>query len=652
MLSQKIFGGDSAEYVTTLVNWGISHPPGYPLYTFLGNILVRVFSFVNIYSAISLLSFLPTIFSCLLIYKINRLLFKSKTISLFSAIFFFSLLPVWLYSLVPEVFALAVFLITFQFYLLLKLNQDSSLLKKNKINLLYLLFFTLGLSFVHHHLFIFFLPSFFYLIFKTIELKRLVWEKKYHLLIWLLFPLLFYLYLPIVSFLTDNISIEDNTTLSGILKTIIRAPYGTFKAYVWGQENFLNRIFDAFAPLFFIFHDFKPLGFIFILLGFFYLFKTKRIIFNFFFINITFLIFFFFYTNFYLNVDFTVATFERFVIFLYAVIIFPFAGGIIFLEKNLPKILLKYTQKKIILNLARAFFLILIFFLLMQNLIKNYPLIAYVIKTDVFENYGKDILRTPEKESLLILTADNSFFISNHFAQIQQIRKDLAIITLGYLSRKHIREKLAKKYPHLLFSTKDPNDLEEFFLKNHQKGIPIFADRPLTDDFWLPYGLLWKYYPNENDAKIAKTKLLDINLKLWVNGYQVPKIDSQYQNILYLNDVSFQYSQQLMEFIELIYSENKNHQVNRVLSLHFVNFKNDKYFIRRLLYLKLRENECDQYTQLVATFLQKERKTKALDYLLLSQYFKQCKNDHKKSQYFYDKFLKFRKKEDVAVEKL
>src|SRR5664280_1156469 len=40
--AQGIIGGDSGDLVTAVTTFGVPHPPGYPLYTFLGWILSHI----------------------------------------------------------------------------------------------------------------------------------------------------------------------------------------------------------------------------------------------------------------------------------------------------------------------------------------------------------------------------------------------------------------------------------------------------------------------------------------------------------------------------------------------------------------------------------------------------------------------------------
>ena len=148
--TQTIFGGDAGDLVTASYVRGIPHPPGYPLYTFMGWWLTKI-PVSTVAWRVSLLSSVPMA----MVWGIFFLILRKLKIEVWSCLITtfalgFSYL-FWLYALVPEVFALHLFFSSVIFYLLLNYYQTG------RLKFLYWSMFFFGLSLTHHHTILFLL---------------------------------------------------------------------------------------------------------------------------------------------------------------------------------------------------------------------------------------------------------------------------------------------------------------------------------------------------------------------------------------------------------------------------------------------------------------------------------------------------------------
>lgn len=633
-LSQRIFAGDAAEYATTNVTWGIPHPPGYPFYSLLANIINYLLPIKNIYVKSSLLSAIPITLSSFILLELFLKLKIHYFISFLSVMFFITLFPVWLYSIFPEVFSLASFLIFAQIFLLISIKE-----KQHK-GFLYLFFLTIGLSFSHHHFFVFFLLSYLYLILTSKKLKIFFKKNFFTSLNFFFMGLSFYLYPIIVSYLNKTVSIEDVKSVSGFMSLFFRSVYGTFKAYAYAPSIFSNRIFDFFAVYIFVLHDFKPAGFIFIILGIMYLLIQQKQLFRFFTIQLFLVNFFFFYANYFLRNNFSAATFERFLIFFYLILIIFFTYGVYFSFKILKKIIKKLTNKVILLKVSYFVLYLIMLFLIFFNIRVYLPLIKYVKTQNLFENYGRDLLINLPKKSILFAISDNSSFLTKHYQTIFHLRKDILVLTPFYLERNHLRNYIKEKYPDVFLPNINKSDWLREFLRKNSQNYQIFSIEPYNIDYWSPYGLVWRYYSDKKKEKQDEKDLILINKKLW-QSYQIPKIETKYKNILFVDNLQDVYVRSFSYFIDYLLKLSKDDEAKTFLDNYFSYFKNNKNYLEKYLTINLKNKNCSSNTKNAVFYLKKNLfNFNDNIYLLFGVYYDYCENDQKIANKYYERYLK------------
>ena len=143
--SVSIYGGDAGDLVTAAYVGGIAHPPGYPLYSLLGFIASHI-PFGTVAWRVGLLSSTAAAGTLYMVYLIMNRLTRSRLISFISGALLASNYLLWLYGVVPEVFALHLLLISISMYVSVLYYF------RPQIKYLYYLVFILALGISHHHL--------------------------------------------------------------------------------------------------------------------------------------------------------------------------------------------------------------------------------------------------------------------------------------------------------------------------------------------------------------------------------------------------------------------------------------------------------------------------------------------------------------------
>jgi 4-amino-4-deoxy-L-arabinose transferase-like glycosyltransferase len=232
--SGSVYGGDSGDLISAATVGSFSHPPGYPLYSFLGWLIIKL-PFYTPAWRMAWLSSVPSALALTILYRILKLFFPKK-IALSSTLTAAFIYPVFLYSCVTEVFSLNSFFVVWLFYLVCLWSRT----KKPKY--LYWLGLGLGLSLSHHLTVLFSLPALCYLILPSKRsLKKGQLIRTGGLIAVGLLP---YLYFPI-STLFINRSLffwGDGTTLRGFWQIITRQIYGPFTAYTGIANSPLPRL--------------------------------------------------------------------------------------------------------------------------------------------------------------------------------------------------------------------------------------------------------------------------------------------------------------------------------------------------------------------------------------------------------------------------
>jgi len=314
--SKSIHGGDGGDLVTAAWLWGVPHAPGYPLYTLIAGILVHLLPFYTPAWRVSLISSFSSAAALSFFWLLLKKLTKKNWLSFLGTLTLAFVYPFWLYSEVPEVFALNNFFVIVLLYLGLQMLEKYSFKKLVLVSLIF------GLGVSHHHTLALLVPSFIY-IFKRKKIKqKLSLRKTVVLASFFLLGTIFYLYPPLACKKAPLVCWDNPTNLKNFIRLITRADYGTFKIAVKASENFSNRFY--FYPLFIKFLNFD-FGYIVVFLSFLgvlaKILKRQKKDFFFLFLNLFISLFFLFYANIHLVNELTIGIFERFLLIPYILVV-------------------------------------------------------------------------------------------------------------------------------------------------------------------------------------------------------------------------------------------------------------------------------------------------------------------------------------------
>lgn len=263
-------GGDSGELLAEACQLGVAHPPGYPLFVYFAKASMMLFKSLDgspayrVNLACSILGALTASMlyynSVRLIYRVNRYMDKLfvRIISASVAIAFAFSPEIWLYSVGAEVFSLNNFMIATLLTLLVSFadalhyaaveNEDETLFNKALKSIRWrvaLSAFVCGIAMCNQHTSILLILPMALLVFYA-HLPFLSVRSSILYLFAGLLGLSLYLHMPLAhKYWRGPGSWGDTTTLSGFIRHLLRADYGTFRllAREGVTENFLERTF-------------------------------------------------------------------------------------------------------------------------------------------------------------------------------------------------------------------------------------------------------------------------------------------------------------------------------------------------------------------------------------------------------------------------
>lgn len=193
-LAPTVTGEDSGELIAAAFGKGIAHPPGYPLWTMLAALAIKVFYFGSVAFKVNLLSAVLSSLAAVILCRTMRRFFAIKSIvAVLGSISFACGRQLWSQSVIAEVYTLHVLLVCSIIYFALEWNESG----RNRY--LYILSLLIGLLFSNHHLAVLIVPLLFILVLVR-KPKVLIKPKIIVLcLLFLALGLLPYIYMPLAA---------------------------------------------------------------------------------------------------------------------------------------------------------------------------------------------------------------------------------------------------------------------------------------------------------------------------------------------------------------------------------------------------------------------------------------------------------------------
>jgi len=520
-----ISAGDSGDLVTAAYLGGVPHPPGYPLYTFLGWLLSKL-PLGTIAWRVALLSSIPHAAVLVLVAATVKRLTKSAPAAVISSLMLLANYNFFHYSVTPEVFGLLDAFVASIVYLLV------CLLERFRWRLLWVLAFVFGLSLAHHHVILFLLPALLY--WAVTERIRIVSDRR-RLLISLAFflaGLLPYVYIPIAARGSSMINWDRAVDVWHLIRLVTRRDYGTFVSGAAFAPGFVSRLLALKAYAYFLILDFGSL-LVLAIVGCFSLRRSNRRAAML--LGIAFLFLgpiFFFYASFPLTNTFSLGTYERFLLPSY-LIVAMWAG------------LGAYSLFRMIRHRTLRVIATMLVFALVGNALFQTLFRFWGLREDKTAEYlAKDILGSVPNNAIVLLAFDTPLFTSQYVRYALEFRPDVRLVHASRLNSPDYQTVLNVRFPELIVATDAGSAFAGTFVQDNVHTAAVFTNVPFPVGaawYWVPHGLL--YQAVRRDALPTVEAMYEKNRALW-QTFHDPKsgILSSYPHLM-LADVLNHYAE-------------------------------------------------------------------------------------------------------------
>ena len=651
--TSSIYGGDAGDLVTAAYLRGVAHPPGYPLYTFIGHLLTKL-PFNTVAWRVGLLSSIPSAATLTMLYLLLRMVSKKIILPLIAVSTLGFTYLFWLYAIVPEVFALHTLFVTVLTYVLF-------LWSKSRMNVyLYLFSFIFGLSLTHHHIILLLVPAFSYWIYSHRKLlptaSPLTISKYIGVLLLGLTP---YAYVYFAALSNPPINWENPVTLHQFIRLVTRAGYGSFQL----QSNFsdysvtfFGRIAQLTSYLNLAKQDFLIVGLIFIVMGAFYQWKKNRS--HFIYTSLAALFagpFFILYAAFPLFQIFEVGVFERFMLPSYVFLSIWLLYGF----EITTKLMLIVFKRMRFADVSRYTKLIYLFFFVLPLLLLyiNYHKLSILKNDRTAENFAQDVFDTLPENSIILPFGDTMTFNMQYVYYATRYRPDVVLLHIFRAGNPIHYDALKEEYLQLVLPNIDTESKEDFltrFIEKNYDTAPIYTfgyyDVPI-DGEWIQQGLLTRFYMKDDIP--SEDFIRSENSRLW-EMYRNPLSGSlgtyNEQNMM-LADVLTYYIIAQMNVGKLFYqrewyADAENH-FQEAIKLNPL-YPDPPYW---LAYTQLKQQKCNDARE------NTERAISLYDtnyryYSLLSEIYETCLHNDEKAVEHKDRAEELKKKDEVLLERL
>ncbi|XP_063694209.1 protein O-mannosyl-transferase TMEM260-like isoform X3 [Bolinopsis microptera] len=246
--------GDSGEFMVTAIDFGVAHPPGYPLFTSMAHLAIKLIPFGTPAWRVSLLSVLFGALFNVTVYYVVSLVGKNSVVGLMAAGWIGFSRLFWMWSIQGEIFSLNNFFCAF---IMLRAYYFESCSKENILFEAKISALTCGLSLSNQHTSVLFIVPFAL----RVAYKVLIVEGKSprdacNIAMYGIGGMAWYLQMPISHFFfTPRVTWGDFGSISTFLKHMLRLDYGSSFKLVAGDtqgtfiSNFIAFVKDSSAEL-------------------------------------------------------------------------------------------------------------------------------------------------------------------------------------------------------------------------------------------------------------------------------------------------------------------------------------------------------------------------------------------------------------------
>ncbi|MBI4225701.1 DUF2723 domain-containing protein [Candidatus Roizmanbacteria bacterium] len=500
-LTRDIYGGDIGDLVTASYLFGVAHPPGYPLFTFLGFILSRLPFPAPPVTKVALISAISSFIGLVIYYKFSLKVTKSLLLSLLTtSILAFSYF-FWLNAEMPEAFGLN------NFFAIVLLYFAIQFYERKKKRYLYLLGFFAGLSLTHHQTIITIFPG---LLILSLRHFKFVLTKRRFIPAVLLFILGFsaYIYVPIAARQNPAVNWDNASNLNNFLHLVLRKDYDYAPSIAHGVPTQVHRtVLSDYLKTILATYSYQ-VAFL-LLLGAFYLFKIdKRLFLSLFSAFLLSGPVFVVYGASPVTTKTAMSIMERFYSLSSVVGMFFIPYGIVFLRNILNSLL----RNKLLATILLLYFFIVPTFMLKYNFPKT-----DLSNTQIGNELAYDVLSSLPENAVLFLHGDTKLFNVWYVRYVLGIRTDVDIINPPNIGANVYLDEEINNYYKKQAKTKK-NDLLKKTLEDIRARRPIFSTYGIEydprDSLLLPHGLVYELIYKKNTPSLeAYRELAEKNLK-------------------------------------------------------------------------------------------------------------------------------------------
>jgi hypothetical protein len=645
-----IVAGDSGDLVTAAATFGVPHPPGYPLYTYIGWVLTHI-PFSTISWRVTLLSSVPHAVTAVLVYMFVKKLTKSRLAGFFSFVLLSLNYLYFYYSVTPEVFGL------FDLFVMLEIYGWCLWHTRAKWSYFYGSIFMFALSLTHHHVMLFFVPAIAFLLWvhRKRFTRRMLLGLSIRSLLLISVGFLPYIYVWYAASGTSMIIWDMPNTMKGFIQLVTRADYGTFVSSAAFGGLLSQRLFQLKAFIQFVLEDVTWIGLGFWFVGVAYLYSKKRttaifLLIAMFFMGPGFL----FYASFPLYNSFNLATYERFLLPAY-VLLYIFLGIGIFVSRSWVK---SVYARHFVGSSGRVLLACTIVLLLMYPSamgIRTLRRFSEFSQDRTADNLAIDVLTPLPRDAILLLGRDTTLFSTQYMRYAVELRPDVAVLHSVLLDFPYYRHMVATHFPRVTFSSQNSTFLMSAFITENISRSPIFSNVKyyVSDDWgWVPNGLMYELRP----AKETRTtdEYIEINTKTWQSFHNPRAGILGTYNHLMLSDVPDVYAEAKIDYGVALLGQNR-FQDAKLAFQDAIAYQPDSPLSDAYKKLAMSQSLLGQCDLAIATFYQSQRVQLIPDKdipLYMGIVYRDCKKDSATAKTYFDQFDRSNRDQDVELHKL
>ncbi len=479
-ITRDIYSGDIGDLVTAAYVFGIPHPPGYPLLTFLGFLLSRFPLPLPVVSKVAIISVVASIIGLVFYFKYSLQSTKNLLITVYATSVLGLSYYYWFFSEIPEVFALSNALLILIFYFAIHFYRTK------KIKNLYFAAFFSGLSLANQHAIIATFPA--VLLLTVPHIKLLFKQKKRFLFVIVAFllGLIPYVYVPISASLHPVINWSNEPTLANFIALVLRSRYEIAPLVTPIVQKI--AVVSVYFSTLITNYSYLIAGLC--LIGFYMLLRKERLL------AVSLLIGFFLSGPLFifmivprlLELD-DLGVLERFYMHSFILFLFFLPIGLMAIQKLLERVLPR--------KIYATFILLPLFIVPATMLYYNFPK-TDLSKVTIGGNLALDILSSVPKNAMIYLSSDSSIFNSWYYTYVLDFRSDVTI--LAPAGAMHPYEKEIKKLTEARRKLGASATISNESLERAKR--PLFSSYPYPitakNHIFIPRGILSEFIKRED----------------------------------------------------------------------------------------------------------------------------------------------------------